>query len=158
MKYEAENGIERMTGDRWRSSKAVGVSERTVIRILKEKSKCDATGIQMESPHKIKKPRERVKPDIDESDKGVMRCTINNFHREYKQYPTGKCFEKGAYSKHEFWRTFRTLRPVVRQVLTGDHDVQLLRYKYLKQLMKYRDKNIVYTDANYIYHECSFDE
>ncbi|GBP80293.1 hypothetical protein EVAR_37970_1 [Eumeta japonica] len=39
MKFEAENGVERVTDARWRTSKAVGVSERTVTRILKQNEK-----------------------------------------------------------------------------------------------------------------------
>lgn len=48
MKYEAENGVERLTDARWRTSRAVVVSERTITRILKEKAECDATGTQNE--------------------------------------------------------------------------------------------------------------
>ncbi|GBP27681.1 hypothetical protein EVAR_12727_1 [Eumeta japonica] len=75
MKFEAENGVERVTDARWRTSKAVGVSERTVTRILKQKRESDSTGAVLRSPHKMKKPRKCLRRDIDNFDMAVIIYT-----------------------------------------------------------------------------------
>lgn len=113
MKYEAENGVENLTDARWRTAKAVGISEKTVSRIIKEKAICDATGQHMRSPHRNKNPRKRFKRDIDEFDQGVIRRTITNFQREYKQFSTLKALKRVLTEKINFDGCMETLRRII---------------------------------------------
>lgn len=65
MKYEAENGVEKLTDARWRTAQAVGVSESTITRILKEEKQAgtskDVSQKIFKSPSKPKRARPKSK-------------------------------------------------------------------------------------------------
>ncbi|CAG4982209.1 unnamed protein product [Colias eurytheme] len=170
MKYEAENGVENLTDARWRTAQAVGYSEHTISNILKEEKQAGAstsTGMA----HKIfKSPskRKRVCPKstLDDFDTSVLRRTIMSFHVEFNEMPTLKKLKQVLSEKIGFDGCIETLRTILqksgfewsttddnRKILVEKHDIQMLRFKYLNQLKKYRDEGryIVYTDESYVH-------
>ncbi|CAG4953171.1 unnamed protein product [Parnassius apollo] len=64
MKYEAENGVEKLSDARWRTAQAVGVSESMITRILKEEKQAstsnDTSQKIFRSPSKPKKEAYQV--------------------------------------------------------------------------------------------------
>jgi transposase len=88
MKKEADSG-KTINVDRiqTRVSEATGVSVSTLTRILKEHEHNKRVGKEFSTPHK-KRPRRKIKTDIDEFDKCVIRRTINEFHITENEHPT----------------------------------------------------------------------
>lgn len=80
MKKEAEEGeVKNLKSVQDRVSEATGVSVRSLQRILREQKINENNGTSFSTPNK-KRPRKKVKTDIDEFDKSVIRRTINEFH------------------------------------------------------------------------------
>ncbi|GBP93354.1 hypothetical protein EVAR_85165_1 [Eumeta japonica] len=164
MKFEAENGVERNRCEA--HFKSCGSKRKNRYKNFEAKRESDSTGAVLRSPHKMKKPRKCLRRDIDNFDMAVVRRTINNFHKEYKQFSTLKSLKKILNEKINYKGCIETLRRLLfdlgyewintddnRRMLSEKHDIQMLRYKYLKQLRKYREegRNIVYTDESYIH-------
>jgi hypothetical protein len=56
-------------------------------RILKEYEHNERVGKEFGTPHK-KRPRRKIKTDLDDFDKCVIRRTINEFHTTESERPT----------------------------------------------------------------------
>lgn len=168
MKYEATNGVEKLTDARWRTAKAVGFSESTITRILKEEKQASTSNDTLENIFKSpKKPkRKRTKSELDDFDMGVLRRTIATFHTEFKQLPTLRKLNQVLTERIGFNGCLETLRTILkesgyewskmddnRSALIENHDIQMLRFQYLRQLKKYRDEGryIVFTDESYVH-------
>ncbi|CAG5036700.1 unnamed protein product [Parnassius apollo] len=168
MKYEAENGVEKLSDARWRTAQAVGVSESTITRILKEEKQAstsnDTSQKIFRSPSKPK--RKRTKSNLDDFDMGILRRTIATFHTEFNELPTLRKLKQVLTERIGFNGCIETLRIILkesgyewskiddnRKALVEKHDIQMLRFQYLRQLKKYRDvgRYIVYTDESYVH-------
>lgn len=168
MKYEAEHGVEKLSDARWRTAQAVGVSESTITRILKEEKQASTSNET--SPKTFKSPskpkRKRTKSKLDDFDVGVLRRTIATFHTEFNELPTLRKLKQVLTERIGFNGCIQTLRTILketgyewfkiddnRKALVEKHDIQMLRFQYLRQLKKYRDEGryIVYTDESYVH-------
>lgn len=168
MKFEAENGVEKLTDARWRTAQAVGVSESTITRILKEEKQAgtskDVSQKKIKSPSKPK--RARPKSKLDDFDIGVLRRTIASFHTEFNEVPTLRKLKQILVERIGFTGCIETLRTILkesgyewskiddnRKALVEKHDIQMLRFQYLRRLKKYRDdgRYIVFTDESYVH-------
>lgn len=166
MKKEAnEKYAEKLTDARWRTATATDVSESTVTRVLKEKRQLPSTSSSFPSTAK----KRRVKPrkiNIEEFDVGVIRRTIQLFHKEFNQTPSLKNLKNILKDKVGFDGCIASLRTMMarlgyefrktgtkRRLMLEKHDLQWKRFKYLKEIKALRDSGrpIVYTDESYIY-------
>lgn len=151
MKYEAKNGVEKLTDARWRTAKAVGFSESTITRILKEENQASTSSDTLENIFKSpKKPkRKRTKSQLDDFDMGVLRRTIATFHTEFNQLPTLRKLKQVLTERIGFNGCLETLRTILKEsgyewskmddnrfALIENHDIQMLRFQYLRQLKK----------------------
>ncbi|CAG4936515.1 unnamed protein product [Parnassius apollo] len=140
MKYEAENGVEKLSDARWRTAQAVGIT--------------------------LKTKRKRTKSNLDDFDMGILRRTIATFHTEFHELPTLRKLKQVLTERIGFNGCIETLRIILkesgyewskiddnRKALVEKHDIQMLRFQYLRQLKKYRDEGryIVYTDESYVH-------
>ncbi|KDR06849.1 hypothetical protein L798_03504 [Zootermopsis nevadensis] len=90
MKKEADSGnVINVNQIQNRVSEATGVSISTLKRILKEYEHNKRVGKEFSTPHK-KRPRRKIKTDVDDFDKCVIRRTINEFHTTQGERPTLK--------------------------------------------------------------------
>lgn len=170
MKHEAENGVENLTDARWRTAQAVGYSEHTISKILKEEREAGASTSSNMSQKIFKSPskRKRVRPKstLDDFDTSVLRRTIMTFHAQHNEMPSLKKLKQVLSESIGFDGCVETLRSILRsngyewsttddnrKILIEKHDIQMLRFKYLKQLQKYRDEGryIVFTDETYVH-------
>ncbi|CAG4965576.1 unnamed protein product [Parnassius apollo] len=168
MKYEAENVVEKLSDARWRTAQAVGVSESTITRILKEEKQAstsnDTSQKIFRSPSKPK--RKRTKSNLDDFDMGIFRRTIATFHTEFNELPMLRKLKQVLTERIGFNGCIETLRIILkesgyewskiddnRKALVEKHDIQMLRFQYLRQLKKYRDEGryIIYTDESYVH-------
>uniref|UniRef100_A0A2A4K0Z7 Tc1-like transposase DDE domain-containing protein n=1 Tax=Heliothis virescens TaxID=7102 RepID=A0A2A4K0Z7_HELVI len=169
MKYEAENGVEKLTDARWRTAQAVGTSESTITRILREErqastSKDKTPETNFKSPSRPKRGRTKCK--LDDFDMGVLRRTITTFHTEFNEVPTLRKVKQVLIERIGYSGCLETLRTILKEsgyewlkmddnskVLVEKHDVQMLRFQYLTQLKKYRDEGryIVFTGETYVH-------
>ncbi|XP_047024143.1 uncharacterized protein LOC124633092 [Helicoverpa zea] len=144
---------------RKRTAMAVGVSERTITTILAEGKESD-----FKSPHKDRKKRLN-KLELDNFNVDVIRSTIQNYHLEHRELPTLPKLKRIFQDKLNYDGGISTLRTALlklgykwrktvdnRRVILERHDIQKLRFSYLKKLLKYREENrcIVYTGESYI--------
>ncbi|CAG4981382.1 unnamed protein product [Colias eurytheme] len=130
---------------------AVGVSEITITNILAEGKESDS---KFKSPHKDRKKRLK-KLELD-------NFNVDDVMLEHRELPTllGKknlakvednirlCVPTALLKLGYKWR--KTVDN--RRVIIERHDIQKLRFSYLKNLLRYRQENwcIVYTDESYI--------
>lgn len=87
MKREAEEGPILLKEVQKRVAEATGISRSSVQRILKE----NKTNLEVEqsfSTPRKSRPKKKVKTEIDDFDKCVIRRTINEFHVTHDQRPT----------------------------------------------------------------------
>lgn len=130
-----------------RTAAATGVSTKTVQRILKEEKELPFTSSTFTSPMKKRRKREN-KIEIDNFTADVVRSTIQNFHVVHKEIPTLPKIKKVLNEKIGFSGCLKTVRKLLlklgykwrktennRKVLTERHDIQMLRYKYLKKIL-----------------------
>ncbi|XP_039745055.1 uncharacterized protein LOC120623223 [Pararge aegeria] len=152
---------EHLNSVRKRTAMAVGVSERTVTNILAEGKESDS---KFKSPHKDRKKRLK-KLELDNFNVNVIRSTIQNYHLEHRELPTLLKLKGIFQDKLNYDGSISTLRTALlklgykwrktvdnRRVIIERHDIQKLRFSYLKNLLRYRQENrcIVYTDESYI--------
>lgn len=116
MKKEALHGVVNVKDARWRTSKATGVSEKTVTRILKEKKVADETGQPIRSPHRNKKPRKCLRRDIEEKDKAVIKDAITTYESEHDRTPTLNSLKKTLQKRIGFNGCIETLRRVLADI------------------------------------------
>ncbi|XP_045450770.1 uncharacterized protein LOC123659609 isoform X2 [Melitaea cinxia] len=117
MKYEAEHGVEKLTDARWRTAQAVGVSESTITRILREAKQAsisrNTSQKLFKSPSKPK--RVRTKSRLDDFDMGVLRRTIATFHTEHNELPTLRKLKQVLNDKIGFNGCIETLRTILKE-------------------------------------------
>lgn len=167
MKYEAENGVEKLTDARWRTAQAVGTSESTITRILREERQASTSKDKSQKFFKLppRPKRMRTKCKLDDFDMGVLRRTIATFHTEFNEVPTLRKLKQVLTERIGFDGSIETLRTILNEsgyewskmddngkALVEKHDIQMTRFQYLTQLKKYRDEGryIVFTDETYV--------
>jgi signal recognition particle GTPase len=88
MKKEAESGkVINVKQIQDRISEATGMSSSSLKRILKEYEHNKRVGKEFGTHHK-KRPRRKIKTDIDDVNKCVIRRTTNEFHTTESERPT----------------------------------------------------------------------
>lgn len=166
MKREAEtNAPINLKKVQERVVQATGVSESTLRRILKEEKKCSTSGTSFSTPNKVRK-RKKTKTDLDDFDLGVVRRTVNDFHRQHGERPTLSSLLPVLRENSDFkgskWALSKILRRLGfrwkkstsnRKLLVENFDIRELRLKYLKKLYEYRNakRPIVYMDETYVH-------
>jgi len=166
MKKEADSG-KTINVDRiqTRVSEATGVSVSTLKRILKEHEHNKRVGKEFSTPHK-KRPRRKIKTDIDEFDKCVIRRTINEFHTTENERPTLQSLLSVLKKRINFsggkWALWKIIRDLGfrwrksennRKILIEKDDIRAARLAYLRNISRYRREGrpIIYTDETYIH-------
>lgn len=174
MKIEAEiENVRNLTNAKSpsrRTAQAVGYSQRTVFKILKEERQaCANTSfVEPDTKSRFKPPskRKRVCPKstLDNYDLSLLRKTIISYQTKNHEMPTLKELKEIVSEKTGFNGCKETLRKILydsgfewsttdnHKLLVERHDIQMLRFRYLKELQKYRDEGryIVFTDNYYV--------
>ncbi|XP_063628762.1 uncharacterized protein LOC134800200 isoform X1 [Cydia splendana] len=174
MKIEAEienvRYLKNVKSPSRRTAQAVGYSQRTVFKILKEEQlACANTSFMAQDITSIFKPpskRKRVCPKstMDNYDLSLLRKTIISYQTKNHEMPTLKELKEIVSEKTGFNGCKETLRKILydsgfewstadnHKLLVERHDIQMLRFRYLKELQKYRDEGryIVFTDNYYV--------
>ncbi|XP_063541633.1 uncharacterized protein LOC134750393 isoform X2 [Cydia strobilella] len=175
MKIEAQvDNVKKLKNARSpsrRTAQAVGYSQRTVFKILsEERQACANTSTYMaHDTTSIFKPpskRKRVCPKstMDNYDLSLLRKTIISYQTKNHEMPTLKELKEIVSEKTGFNGCKETLRKILydsgfewsttdnHKLLVERHDIQMLRFRYLKELQKYRDEGryIVFTDNYYV--------
>lgn len=167
MQEEKTSGVLKIPLDRLyeRVIAATGVSERSIRRIVIEKSEINAgTRSSFTSPKKNKK-KTKPKTDLDDADKGVLRRTILNTFTVDKIVPTMPNILR-KFKETGYTGGIDSLRKVVkdmgfrwrktktnRKLLMEKHDIRQLRVSYLRTIQSYRNEKrpIIYMDETYIH-------
>lgn len=146
-----------------RLSKATGLSLST-IRKIGEKDSDIKVNNSLQSPLKTKPVKPRA--DVNDHDKGMLRCIMHNFYLTHKMIPNlerihGEFVESTGYtgsvtSMHRGLREigFRWIKTTSnKKILMEKADVRLQRIRYLKTLQQYREENrtIVFMDETYLH-------
>ncbi|XP_045781508.1 uncharacterized protein LOC123878358 isoform X2 [Maniola jurtina] len=114
----------------------------------------------------LKPKRVRRKSKLDDFNMGVLRRTIASFHIEFNELPTLRKLKQVLGDRIGFDGCIETLRTILklsgyewskiddnRKALTEKHDIQMLRFQYLRRLKKYRDEGryIVFTGESFVH-------
>ncbi|XP_063368674.1 uncharacterized protein LOC134657050 isoform X2 [Cydia amplana] len=174
MKIEAEidnvRNLKNARSPSRRTAQTVGYSQRTVFKILKEERLACAntsfTALDTTSIFKPPSKRKRICPKstLDNYDLSLLRNTIISYQTKNHEMPTLKELKEIVSEKTGFNGCKETLRKILydsgfewsttdnHKLLVERHDIQMLRFRYLKELQKYRDEGryIVFTDNYYV--------
>lgn len=166
MKREAEaNAPINLKKVQERVVQATGVSESSLRRILREEKQCTEASTSFSTPNKVRQ-RKNFKSDLDNFDVGVVRRTVNEFHRTHGERPTIKTLLPVLREKIDFKGSKWTLSKILkklgfrwrkstnnRKVLVERFDIRELRLKYLRKLSEYKTakRPIVYMDETYVH-------
>ncbi|XP_048006813.1 uncharacterized protein LOC125242146 [Leguminivora glycinivorella] len=148
-----------------RAAKATGYSQRTIFKVLKEEQQAWSKASTYSDTKPIFKPptkRRRICPKstLDNYDLSLLRQTIISYLTKNHKLPTLKQLLENVTKKIDYKGCKESFRKIVydagfewsgpdnHKVLVERHDVQMFRFRYLKQLQKYRDEGryIVFTD------------
>lgn len=134
---------------------AMGVSERTITNVLAEGKETDS---KFKSPCKDRKIRaKKLELDNFNFDVILVRSTIQNYHLEHHQFPTLLKLKIIFQEKLNYGGSISTLRTVLlklgykwrkavdnRRVTIQRHDIQKLRFNYLKKITPIPPRESVY--------------
>lgn len=173
MKREAESGqpinVKQVQA---RVAEATGVSIRSLQRILNEEKECLRSGAELSTPHK-KRPRKKLKTDLDDFDECVVRKAVNEFHLTQKERPTVKSLLRILKGKIDFNGSSWALRKILRRLgfrwrksvnnrklLIEKSEIREMRLKYLRTVEGYRieGRPIIFMDETYVHSSHSKDK
>ena len=148
MKSEGKETSERKLQER--VAQACGVSLSSVFRIIKEASAYTGDTKSFSTPHK-KRPRKKVKTDIDDFDKCTIRRIIHDCHTTEGERPTLKVILRILRERINYNGSVSSLRQIIRQMgfrwkraennrklLIEKHDIINLRVDFIRKIQQYR--------------------
>lgn len=166
MKMEAQQGPILLKQVQERVSQATGVKIRTLQLMLKQNRENNAAGRSFVTPRKNMRKKQRQKTELDAFDQGVVRRTVNEFHRTHGQRPTLKSLLPVLKEKINFrgatWSLSRVVQKLGfkwkkscdnRKILIEKPDIRHKRILYLRAIQEYRQNKrpIIYNDESYIH-------
>ncbi|KAK9702239.1 hypothetical protein QE152_g30080 [Popillia japonica] len=124
-------------------TEATGISRRTAARIIGEGRSIDEGTSSSFATPKPGLKKSSPKSSIDNCGEEAIRRTIHNFHITHKKRPTLGAAYNGTRDDVDGKKTTDN-----RKLLLEKTDIRQLRYKYIRQISKYRAEGrpILYTD------------
>lgn len=148
-----------------RVAAATGVSVSSLKRIVSEGIRVDQQTGAFTTPNK-KRSRRKVKTEMDDFDKCVVRRTIYDFHETNGERPTVRTLLPVLREKVNFSGSSWALRKIIsdlgfrwrktankRKLLTEKEDIREKRLQYLRAIQNYRNSGrpIIYVDETYVH-------
>ncbi|KAG8288067.1 hypothetical protein J6590_023437 [Homalodisca vitripennis] len=153
MKNEKESGTAiNINNVLVRVKAATGVPLTTIKKIVSERKKVIQDNTEFSTP---KKNRNRIKPktDLDNFDIGVIRRTINEFHRIHGERPTIKSLLSVLKSSINFKGSSFSLRCILKKINFRWKKTTSDRKVLVEKITQYRSENRpnIYMDETYIH-------
>lgn len=146
-------------------SAATGISERTIRKIVSEGTPQDGTAgtFKFQSPKKNLFPKKRM--EVDSFTLGVIRRKVSQFYTVKKIIPSLRKLRNELKAEDVIDCSHEYLRKIIREMgfrfvscqskrklIIERHDIMALRWRYIRDISKYRAERrpIIFLDETYV--------